>query len=127
MPTTRALLRFHRYAGLVVAPLIIFFAVSGAWQLFRLHQSRKDGSYKAPAALRIASDLHMAEDLDRSPVAMTFKWASVVVAAFLTLTTVLGIVVALRMTRPRWLAVILLLAGALVPPLLYYLARWASG
>jgi hypothetical protein len=123
MPTTRTLLRFHRYAGLVVAPLIIFFAISGAWQLFRLHQSRKDGSYKAPVMLRLASDLHMAEDLGRSPAAMTFKIASVVVAAFLTATSIAGIVVALRVTRPRWLAVVLLLIGAAVPPILYFLAR----
>jgi uncharacterized iron-regulated membrane protein len=123
VPTTRTLLRFHRYAGLVVAPLIIFFAISGAWQVYRLQQDRKDGSYKAPVALRIASDLHMAEDLPSSTTATTFKVATVLVAAFLAATTLAGIVVALRMTRPRWLAVSLLLVGAAVPPLLYFLAR----
>ncbi len=123
MPTTRALLRFHRYAGLVVGPLIIFFAISGAWQVYRLQQDRKDGTYKAPVALRVASDLHMAEDLGSSRAATAFKVATVLVAAFLAATTFVGIIVALRMTRPRSLAVALLLVGAAVPPLLYFLAR----
>jgi len=41
----------------------------------------------------------------------------------LALSTLLGIVVALRLTRPVWLAVALLALGAVVPPLLYVLAR----
>lgn len=121
---SRSLLRFHRYAGLLVAPLVIFFAVSGAWQIFRLQQDRKDGSYKAPAVLRIASDLHKAEDLDSSSSAVAFKVSATLISAFLAATTFVGIILALRSTRPRWLAIALLLLGALVPPLLYVLARW---
>ena len=41
MIPTRNLLRLHRYAGLITAPLILFFAISGIWQVFRLHESRK--------------------------------------------------------------------------------------
>jgi hypothetical protein len=122
--STRSLLRFHRYAGLLVAPMVLFFAVTGTWQEFRLHQSRKDGSYKAPPALTAASDLHMAEDLPRGVNrSLAFKLTMSAVAAVLALSTLLGIVVALRMTRPRWLAAVLLLLGAVVPPLLYLLAR----
>jgi hypothetical protein len=121
--SNRALLRFHRYAGLAAAPLVLFFAISGTWQVFRLQQSRKDGSYTAPTALRAASDLHMAEDLARSPTAWPFKATITAAAALLTVSTLIGVVVALRLTRPRWLAVVLLAAGAAVPPLLYVLAR----
>jgi len=120
---TRSLLRFHRYAGLVAAPLVLFFAVSGTWQVFRLQQSSKDGSYTAPRALHAASDLHMAEDLDSSAAALAFKVSVSAVAVLLTLTTILGIVVALRVTRPLWLAIVLLALGAAVPPLLYLLAK----
>ena len=122
--STRSLLRFHRYAGLLVAPMVLFFAVTGTWQEFRLHQSRKDGSYEAPPALSAASDLHMAEELPRGEArSLAFKLTMSAVAAVLALSTLLGIVVALRVTRPRWLAAALLFAGAVVPPLLYLLAR----
>ena len=60
---TRTLLRLHRYAGLLVAPMVIFFAITGTWQEFRLQQDSKDGSYQAPPALTAASDFHKAEDL----------------------------------------------------------------
>jgi len=122
--STRSLMRLHRYAGLIVAPMVLFFAVTGTWQLFRLQQNRKDGSYKAPPALTAASDVHMAEDLPRGEAAsQVFRFAMSAVAAVLALSTLLGIVVALRVTRPLWLAVVLLALGAVVPPLLYLLAR----
>ena len=121
---TRTLMRLHRYAGLLVAPMVIFFAISGTWQEFRLQQDRKDGSYKAPPALTAASDFHKAEELPRGESAsLLFKLTMSAVAAVLALSTLLGIVVALRVTRPRWLAAVLLLLGAIVPPLLYLLAR----
>lgn len=121
---TRTLMRLHRYAGLLVAPMVLFFAISGTWQEFRLQQDRKDGSYKAPPALTAASDFHKAEELPRGASAsLVFKLAMSAVAGVLALSTLLGIVVALRVTRPRWLAAVLLLLGAVVPPLLYVLAR----
>jgi len=121
--STRTLLRVHRFAGLVVAPLVLFFAVSGIWQLFRLHDSRKDGSYTAPETLSVASDLHMAEHLkDAGAMGLAFKVSMSAVGVILATTTLLGIVVALRVTRPRWLAIVLLLTGAALPPILYFLA-----
>lgn len=120
---TRSLLRIHRYAGLVAAPMVLFFAVSGIFQVYRLQQSRKDGSYTAPKAIAAAADLHMAEDLkDAGATGAAFKLLVSGIAAALALTTLLGIVVALRVTRPVGLAIVLLLLGAALPPLLYYFA-----
>lgn len=121
--STKSLLRVHRYVGLIVAPLVLFFAVSGVWQVFRLQQDRKDGSYTAPKVLSVASDLHMAEDLSSGLAAWPFKIAISAVGVLLAVATAIGIVVALRLTRPRWLAVLLLAVGAAVPPILYLLAR----
>ena len=122
--STRSLLRLHRYAGLLVAPLVMFFAVSGVWQEFRLHDDRKDGSYKAPRALAAASDLHMAEHLHRDRASsLVFELCMSAVGGLLAFSALLGIVVALRVTRPLWVAIVLLTLGAVVPPLLYVLAR----
>jgi hypothetical protein len=118
---TRNLLRLHRYAGLFTAPLILFFAVSGIWQVFRLHESRKDGSYTAPQALKAATDFHKAEHLDK-PKALPFKFAVSVSAGILILGTILGLIAAFRLTRPTWLAVLLTLLGTAIPLLLYSIA-----
>ena len=119
---TRTLLRFHRYAGLVVGPLVVFFAVSGAWQVFRLHEGRKTEATKPPRALVVASEAHKVERLGPGAAALAYKIAAATAAGLLALTTLLGIVVALRITRPRWLPILLLTLGVAVPLLLYLLA-----
>ncbi len=122
MIPTRNLLRLHRYAGLITAPLILFFAISGIWQVFRLHESKKDGSYKAPQALKEMSDFHKAEHLEK-PQALPYKLAVSISAGILVLGTLLGLTAAFRLTRPMWLAVLLLLIGTALPLLLYSIAK----
>jgi hypothetical protein len=114
-------MRLHRYAGLFTAPLILFFAISGIWQVFRLHEDTKNGSYKAPRALKTMSDFHKAEGLDK-PKAIPFKYAVSAAAVILMLGTILGLMAAFRLTRPRWLAVLPLFLGTVIPLLLYSVA-----
>src|SRR5512147_3276260 len=113
----RALMRLHRYLSCVAAPLMLFFAISGAWQVFRLHESRKDGSYKAPAFVSRLSDVHKVERLV-GPGGAAFRVGVVVAAAVFAATAIIGVIMAFRVTRPKWLAWLLVLAGAAVPVLL---------
>jgi len=48
----------HLYLGCLFAPMLIFFAVSGSWQLFNWHESKKDHTYTAPRVLTVLSDVH---------------------------------------------------------------------
>jgi|SRR5437867_91540 len=120
--TFRTLLRLHRYAGLITAPLILFFAISGIWQVFRLHESRKDGSYRAPQTLKTLSDVHKAEHLNGKPKALPFQYAVSISAGVLVLGTLLGLIAAFRLTRPMWMALVLLLVGTAIPVVLYLVA-----
>ena len=122
MIPTRNLLRLHRYAGLLTAPLILFFAVSGIWQVFRLQDTKKNGSYTAPHSLQVMSDFHKAEHLNK-PNALPFKWIISIAAGVLVAGTLLGLTAAFRLTRPMWLAVLLLVAGTALPLLLYLVAK----
>jgi hypothetical protein len=122
LPSTRTLLKLHRYAGLVTAPLLLFFAISGVWQVFRLNETRKDGTYTAPKALELASHVHKAERLRAGPAGLAFKLAASAAGVLLVLTTAIGIVAALRITRPRWLSILLLFLGTAAPLLLYLIA-----
>ena len=120
--TFRTLLRLHRYAGLMTAPLVLFFAISGIWQVFRLHETRKDGSYHAPRTLETLSDVHKAEHLNSKPKALPFQYAVSISAGVLVLGTLLGLIAAFRLTRPTWMALVLLLIGTAIPVALYLVA-----
>jgi hypothetical protein len=118
---TRQLFKLHRYAGLISAPLILFFALSGIWQVFRLHDDKKNG-YKAPAVFKAGSDFHMAEGLRKGPSATAFRTTITAASAVLAFTALIGIILGFRTTRPR-IVIVLLAAGAAVPLVLYLLAR----
>jgi hypothetical protein len=48
--------RLHLYIGLFIAPSVLFFAFTGALQLFSLHESH--GAYKPPALIEKLGVLH---------------------------------------------------------------------
>jgi hypothetical protein len=115
-------LRIHRYLGAFCAPMLIFFAISGSWQMLNLHKSKKDGSYKAPAAVHFASDLHMAEDL-QGPQKWAFRSILWLAAACLVTTSAIGLAMAFRLEPAKGRVGLLVLAGIALPLLLFLLAR----
>jgi hypothetical protein len=48
--------RWHSYIGLFVGPSVLFFALTGAAQLFSLHEAH--GNYRPPAILEKLSSIH---------------------------------------------------------------------
>jgi hypothetical protein len=143
--------RWHTYVGVFIAPSILFFAVTGALQLFALHEAH--GAYQPAAIIEKLGELHKnqsfavkprrppaagakteaaehpAADHDHDagpakarPVAVTaLKWLFLLVAAGLVTSTSLGLWIALTSTRRRGLIRGLLAAGVLVPILLVLL------
>lgn len=117
----RTLLRFHRYLSLSIAPVMLVMAISGAWQAFRLNDSKRDGSYTAPVVLETISQLHKAEHL-KGPAALAFKILLVAIASTFAMTAFAGLLLGLRAPRATtagWICVIL---GIVVPVALAYFA-----
>ena len=123
---TRQLFKLHRYAGLVTAPLILFFALSGVFQVFRLHEDHKSG-YKAPAVLKGVGAFHKAEGLRSGPRSLGFKIAISLAAVVLSFAACIGIILGYRTMRPRWMATVLLMSGIVVPIVLYWIAMKPGG
>jgi hypothetical protein len=48
--------RWHAWLGLFIAPSVIFFSLTGAVQLFSLHEAH--GDYQPPALIEKLSSLH---------------------------------------------------------------------
>jgi hypothetical protein len=118
----KRLMRIHRYLSCFVAPAMLFFAVSGAWQSFRLHESRKDGSYTAPRALVALSQVHKAEKLSGAAGTL-FRVGQFAVAVSFIVTAVIGIVMAFRIARPVWWVWFCLIAGVALPSILFMAAH----
>jgi hypothetical protein len=118
----KRLLSAHRFLSLFVAPAMIFFAVSGALQSYRLQEDRRDGSYHAPQALKAMGEVHKA---DRLPPAGKpwFRAAQLALAAVFVLTATAGIAIGFRMGRPRWPVWAALLAGTALPLLVVLATR----
>ena len=115
----------HLYLGSLFGPLLIVFAVSGAWQVFRFNDAKKDGSYKPAKGITLFTDIHKDAVLPgvsrRQGAAM--RWFVLAAAAGLATTTVLGIVMAYRISRRPALVTTLLIAGVVLPAALLLLAR----
>lgn len=121
----RRLRLLHLYLGCIFAPALIFFAVSGSWQIYRLQDSTKDGSYIAPAPLELLSAIHTNQHLPgRKASHRTPLHAFALLAAVgLVTTTLLGIVMAFRVSPGIAAPLACLLAGIALPAALLFIYR----
>jgi hypothetical protein len=135
-----AIRQVHVYLSVFVAPSLIFFAVTGAFQTFRipdrpdapvvlqkLARAHKDSVYAVkPPRPKKANDARAAEaghDKPKAdapkpqpkPATQAVKWFFVVAAIGMTVSTLLGVWMALAYHKRRRLMWALLIAGATIP------------
>ena len=113
--------RLHLYLGCIFAPLLIFFSLSGIWQMLGLQSTGKGGK---PGVLAYLSTLHTGSHLRASGGATlaspVFEGLDIVAALVLIATVILGVVLAFKFGRGRD-ALICLGIGIVVPVLLVLL------
>jgi len=116
----------HLYLGVFFAPLLMFFLISGSWQTFNLHEANKSGSYVPPAIIKSLSQVHKDQrwvDGKKVPKSSKpFQWLVILMAVGLLATTILGIMMAFKYTKP-WIVWACLLMGFLIPSFLIWMAR----
>jgi hypothetical protein len=121
----RFLRKLHLYLGCLFAPMLIFFAVTGSWQIFNWHQSTKDHSYTAPRVLAVLSDIH--KDAHVPPTRRSspapLRYFMFAAAAGLVLTTIIGVIMAYRFSRQTMVATVCLVLGVAVPGVLLLVYR----
>ena len=119
----------HLYLGVFFAPLLMFFLISGCWQTFGLHEASKTGSYVPPAIIKSLSSVHKdqrwAEDRSGPKPSVPFRWLIVLMSIGILVTTILGIVMAFKYTRP-WKVWFFLFLGIATPSLLLWLSFYFS-
>ena len=117
--------RLHLYLGCLFAPVLIFFAISGGWQLYRLNDKAKDGSYVPPAPVTVLSAIHKNSHLPGKPeLAYTpLRTFMLAAAVGLVVTTLLGVVMAFRSCRSWLTPVLCLVAGVAIPLVALWIYR----
>lgn len=142
--------QLHSYIGAFIAPSVLFFALTGALQVFSLHEAH--GSYRPPELVARLSHVHKDQvfslpaahgpqggghhDPDHAhnlraeaPHAAhapawsvtALKWLFLVVAAGLTLSTLLGLWMGFTSSRQRGVLLALLVLGVALPVVLVVL------
>lgn len=110
----RTLREVHLYLGCVFTPLLIFYAVTGAWQSFGWHTK---GSYMATPMVQEMSRIHMnakwIQPSTRAPG--YFRYYALAMSIGLVTTSILGVIMALKVTRRKWLVGACLAMGVLLP------------
>ncbi len=107
----------HLYLGCIFAPMLLFFAVSGVWQIFGLHHGSE--------TLRALSSIHNQQRLKQGGVFLGSPMMSVFVLAMsfsFIVTTVLGIMMAFKFGRSRR-AAFWCLGFGIIFPLAFALSR----
>jgi hypothetical protein len=143
--TMRRIRQLHLYIGVFFLPAILFFAISGGLQAFRLQQAsgwdgapppawmawmgsvhidqtvpRAEEPKKPPAVAKPPADpvqeaAKAAERAARNRAALPMKIFTATLAAALALSTLLGAAIALNSRATRRTSVWMLLAGSAVP------------
>ncbi len=120
----RTIRRTHLYLGALFAPVLLLFTISGAWQVFRWNDAKKDGSYTPPRVVRVVSSIHRDSTLGGGvPPSTPFKMFAFGACGALAATTILGILMAYRFTPNPRLVTLCLLLGIVVPAALLLLRR----
>jgi Flp pilus assembly protein TadB len=121
----RFLRNLHLYLGCLFAPILIFFAVTGSWQLFNWHESKKDKTYTAPPALAALSFVHKDAHIPGTPGRQRtpLRYFMLAAAAGLIATSVIGIVMAYRFSQRPIVATVCVLAGIALPALFLWIYR----
>jgi hypothetical protein len=118
----RLLRRVHLYLGALFAPVLLFFTVTGAWQVYRVNDADKGSGYTPPKIVKTLSAVHKNQTLGGETPKRTAIKAFVFLAALaLITTTLLGVVMAFRFTARPITVTLCLLAGIGIPIVLILL------
>lgn len=98
----------HLYLGCIFAPMLLFFAVSGIWQIFGLHNS---GFLQTLSTIHTSHRLKVGTFLS-NPVMVVFV---LLMALSFIVTTILGVIMALKFGHNRKTAYYCLTFGIAFP------------
>jgi hypothetical protein len=117
--------RLHLYLGVFFTPLLFFFIVTGWYQT--AYPDRRKSVFEASAVWDRLRAVHADQTF---PVASAnsysttgFRWLIYLMSAALVVTLVLGIILAFRTLKKKWVVWLMLLLGFAAPALCLWLGQ----
>ena len=106
----------HLYLGCFFTPLLVFFVITGCFQIFDLHEQHKNAPYSARAEfLGHLSDVHMkGGQQEKGPVSWPFRLVVLAMTMGFVIMSGLGVWMAFRFSQKPILVWVCLLSGTLV-------------
>lgn len=121
----RLIRRLHLYLGCFFSPLLLYFAVSGAWQVFSLNDVPKQNPTAWRQLLHEWSKPHKDSTLPgenpKQAHSLAFRILAVLMALGLAVTMALGILMAFQILRRPMIIAGLLIAGLALPVVFLFL------
>lgn len=113
----KRLRQLHTHLGVFFAPILLFFVCTGWYQM--VNPDRRKAPEEAEAFWDRARSVHAdavlpnpnAESYSTKP----FRWFVIAMSVAFILTTALGLALAFRFSKSKWLILISLLLGLAVP------------
>lgn len=110
--------QIHLYLGVLFAPLIVFFALTGAVQTFGWHEAPKGSTYSPPPWLATLAELHKKQRTQKVqgvPSSYPLKWFVVLMSLGLVASSLSGIYMAFQYKRDGRIVWGLIILGTLLP------------
>jgi len=119
--------KLHLYLGCFFAPLLLFYTATGWYQTVSVHRNKAVGEAEGGGWLEKLTSIHVDQVF---PLAFAdtfdpalFQYLVVTMSVALIVTVVLGIFLAFKMSKSKWLVAVVLLAGILLPVILLYMGN----
>lgn len=122
----KTLRQLHLYLGCLFAPLIIYFSISGALQVFRFNDLPEDTPpTQLQTLIHEISKPHTSSTLPglspKIAKSQAFNWIAVAMSLGMILTALLGIVLALRYSKSPRVVLFCIFSGIALPVLMLIL------
>jgi hypothetical protein len=116
--------RIHLISGVFFAPLLVLFILTGCWQTLASDEEKeRTGGWLQSLVVRLSTvhtDSYFPPEHHGAHAHLPFKVLVVGMCAGLLISVVLGLVLAAKLVRERWLVAAVLLLGIAVPVLLLW-------
>jgi hypothetical protein len=121
----RLLRQIHLYLGCLFAPLLVFFAVTGSWQIFYWHEAERGNptGYQPPHALVVLSNIHKEAHIPPTKLKSStpLRYFMFAAAVGLVVTTIIGVIMAYRFSQRPIVATVCLAIGVIVPAMMLWI------
>ena len=119
--------RLHLYLGCFFAPLLLFYTATGWFQTVTVHRNKSIGEAEGGGWMEKLTSIHV-DQVFPLPFAdafdpALFQYLVVAMSIALIVTVVLGVVLAFKMIKSKWLVALVLLAGIVLPVILLYMGN----